>query len=90
MNNAVVLIEKTDKKSIEDFGDAEKFLTNITYLLGEQSYFGGWLLSGWDMEWLFPHARCWVDEMHTACRQPTTLHLGASIQCHLCRRLFRV
>jgi hypothetical protein len=44
VNNAVVLIEKTDKKSIEDFGDAEKFLTNITYLLGEQSYFGEQLL----------------------------------------------
>mmetsp|Transcript_14679 Transcript_14679/g.37244 ORF Transcript_14679/g.37244 Transcript_14679/m.37244 type:complete len:130 (-) Transcript_14679:116-505(-) len=35
-----VSITKTDKSKIEDYGPPEKFLPEISYLLGQQSYAG--------------------------------------------------
>ncbi len=40
MNNLVVLVQPTDKKSIEDYGSQEKFLESVSYLLGRQAYSG--------------------------------------------------
>lgn len=40
VNNLVVIVDKTDKKSIEDFGSPEKFLEAFSYLLGKQAYSG--------------------------------------------------
>jgi hypothetical protein len=36
----VVIVEKTDKNSIEAYGSPEKFLESVSYLLGKQSYSG--------------------------------------------------
>uniref|UniRef100_A0A061S851 Photosystem II oxygen-evolving enhancer protein 2 n=1 Tax=Tetraselmis sp. GSL018 TaxID=582737 RepID=A0A061S851_9CHLO len=40
VNNLIVSIKPTDKKSIEDYGAPEKFLPEVTYLLGQQSFEG--------------------------------------------------
>lgn len=40
VNNMNVSITKTDKSKIEDYGPPEKFLPEISYLLGQQSYAG--------------------------------------------------
>eukprot|EP00197_Chlamydomonas_leiostraca_P002026 CAMPEP_0202857334 /NCGR_PEP_ID=MMETSP1391-20130828/314_1 /ASSEMBLY_ACC=CAM_ASM_000867 /TAXON_ID=1034604 /ORGANISM="Chlamydomonas leiostraca, Strain SAG 11-49" /LENGTH=247 /DNA_ID=CAMNT_0049536125 /DNA_START=14 /DNA_END=757 /DNA_ORIENTATION=+ len=40
VNNLVVIVNKTDKKSVEDFGTPEKFLEQYSFLLGKQSYSG--------------------------------------------------
>jgi len=40
VNNLVVTVQKTDKKEITDYGAPEKFLGEVTYLLGQQSYAG--------------------------------------------------
>lgn len=40
VNNLFVLIQTTDKQNIKDFGDTEKFLQQISYLLGKQAYSG--------------------------------------------------
>lgn len=40
VNNLNVSIVKTDKSKIEDFGPPEKFLPEVSYLLGQQSYSG--------------------------------------------------
>ena len=40
VNNLVVSVQKTDKSSITDYGAPEKFLGEITYLFGQQSYAG--------------------------------------------------
>lgn len=38
VNNLVVISNPTDKKSIEDFGGLDKFLSQYSFLLGKQSY----------------------------------------------------
>eukprot|EP01023_Acetabularia_acetabulum_P004838 TRINITY_DN1203_c0_g1_i1.p2 TRINITY_DN1203_c0_g1~~TRINITY_DN1203_c0_g1_i1.p2 ORF type:complete len:252 (+),score=62.28 TRINITY_DN1203_c0_g1_i1:149-904(+) len=40
VNNLTILINKTDKKSMKDFGTPEDFLKEISYLFGKQSYSG--------------------------------------------------
>jgi hypothetical protein len=40
VNNLIVIKDKTDKKSVEDFGSLDKFLETYSYLLGKQSYGG--------------------------------------------------
>ncbi len=40
VNNLVVIVQPTDKKTIEDFGNQEKFLESVSYLLGKQAYSG--------------------------------------------------
>eukprot|EP00195_Chlamydomonas_chlamydogama_P010293 CAMPEP_0202892868 /NCGR_PEP_ID=MMETSP1392-20130828/2542_1 /ASSEMBLY_ACC=CAM_ASM_000868 /TAXON_ID=225041 /ORGANISM="Chlamydomonas chlamydogama, Strain SAG 11-48b" /LENGTH=254 /DNA_ID=CAMNT_0049576983 /DNA_START=75 /DNA_END=839 /DNA_ORIENTATION=- len=40
VNNFVVVVQDTDKKSIADFGAPEKFLESVSYLFGKQSYSG--------------------------------------------------
>jgi hypothetical protein len=40
VSNAVVLVENTTKKSIEDYGSPEQFLDSLSYLLGAQVYDG--------------------------------------------------
>jgi hypothetical protein len=40
VNNLMVIVGPTDKKSIEDYGAPEKFLENVSYLLGQQAYSG--------------------------------------------------
>lgn len=39
-SNVSVMVQSTDKKSITDFGSPEQFLSQVNYLLGQQSYFG--------------------------------------------------
>ncbi|KAH6837388.1 photosystem II subunit P-1 [Perilla frutescens var. hirtella] len=39
-SNLVVTITPTDKKSITDYGSPEKFLSQVDYLLGKQTYSG--------------------------------------------------
>lgn len=39
-NNFSVIIQKSDKKNITDYGTPEQFLEEVSYLLGQQSYFG--------------------------------------------------
>ncbi|XP_058195424.1 oxygen-evolving enhancer protein 2, chloroplastic-like [Rhododendron vialii] len=38
--NVAIMITKTDKKSITDFGSPEEFLSKVDYLLGKQAYSG--------------------------------------------------
>lgn len=38
VNNLIVIKSPTDKKSIEDFGGLDKFLSEYSFLLGKQSY----------------------------------------------------
>jgi len=40
VNNLVVIIQPTDKKSIKDYGATDKFLETISYLLGQQAFSG--------------------------------------------------
>lgn len=40
VNNLIVIKKKTDKANITDFGTADKFLSDVAYLLGDQSYSG--------------------------------------------------
>ncbi|PNH04088.1 Oxygen-evolving enhancer protein 2, chloroplastic [Tetrabaena socialis] len=40
VNNLVVLVQPSDKKSIEDYGPQDKFLESVSYLLGRQAYSG--------------------------------------------------
>uniref|UniRef100_A0A0D6R7H3 23 kDa subunit of oxygen evolving system of photosystem II n=1 Tax=Araucaria cunninghamii TaxID=56994 RepID=A0A0D6R7H3_ARACU len=40
LSNVTVMVTPTDKKSITDFGSPEKFLSQVDYLLGKQTYFG--------------------------------------------------
>lgn len=41
MNNVVVISEKTDKKSIEDFGTPDKVLSEqLSFLFGKQAFAG--------------------------------------------------
>ena len=40
VNSLVVIMNKTDKKDIADFGTPESFLKEVAYLLGQQSYAG--------------------------------------------------
>jgi hypothetical protein len=40
VNNFVVIVQKTDKSSIEAYGSPEKFLESVSYLLGKQSFAG--------------------------------------------------
>eukprot|EP01024_Parvocaulis_polyphysoides_P026012 TRINITY_DN236_c0_g1_i2.p1 TRINITY_DN236_c0_g1~~TRINITY_DN236_c0_g1_i2.p1 ORF type:complete len:252 (-),score=50.30 TRINITY_DN236_c0_g1_i2:221-976(-) len=40
VNNLTVLVNKTDKKSIKEYGTPEDFLKTISYLFGQQSYAG--------------------------------------------------
>lgn len=46
VNNLVVIKKKTDKSSISDFGSADKFLADVSYLLGDQSYAGQTMSEG--------------------------------------------
>lgn len=46
VNNLVVLRQPTDKKSIEDFGDQQKFLESVSYLFGKQSFEGQTISEG--------------------------------------------
>uniref|UniRef100_A0A0F7H1D3 23 kDa subunit of oxygen evolving system of photosystem II n=1 Tax=Erodium chrysanthum TaxID=337364 RepID=A0A0F7H1D3_9ROSI len=39
-SNVIVAITPTDKKSITDYGSPEEFLTQVSFLLGKQAYFG--------------------------------------------------
>ncbi|KAH9624795.1 hypothetical protein KSS87_007533 [Heliosperma pusillum] len=39
-SNLSVVVQSTDKKSITDFGSPEQFLSQVSYLLGQQAYFG--------------------------------------------------
>ncbi|KAI8526692.1 hypothetical protein RHMOL_Rhmol12G0015300 [Rhododendron molle] len=38
--NVAIMVTKTDKKSITDFGSPEEFLSKVDYLLGKQAYSG--------------------------------------------------
>lgn len=40
VNNLVVISQKTDKKSITDFGGPDKFLNEFNFLLGKQVFTG--------------------------------------------------
>lgn len=40
VNNLVVIVQNTDKKSIKDFGSTDKFLQEISYLFGKQAFQG--------------------------------------------------
>ncbi len=40
VSNMFVIVEKTDKTSIEGYGTPEKFLEQVSYLLGKQSFSG--------------------------------------------------
>ncbi len=40
VNNLVILAQPTDKSKIEDFGSQDKFLEQVSYLLGKQAYSG--------------------------------------------------
>jgi hypothetical protein len=40
VNSLVVIEQKTDKKTIEDFGAPEKFLEGLGYLFGKQAFAG--------------------------------------------------
>lgn len=40
VNNLVVIVNDTDKKSISEIGDQEKFLNSVAYLFGKQAYSG--------------------------------------------------
>jgi hypothetical protein len=40
VTNAVVLVENTNKKPIEEYGSPEQFLDSLSYLLGAQVYDG--------------------------------------------------
>ena len=40
MNSLAVIASKTDKKSIEEYGSAEKFLESLTFLFGQQAFSG--------------------------------------------------
>jgi len=39
-SNVAVMVTKTDKKSITDYGSPAEFLSKVDYLLGKQAYFG--------------------------------------------------
>ncbi|CAN6826587.1 unnamed protein product [Brassica oleracea] len=39
-SNVSVMITPTDKKTIADYGSPEQFLSQVSYLLGKQAYFG--------------------------------------------------
>lgn len=40
VNNMVILAQPTDKSKIEDFGSQDKFLEQVSFLLGKQAYSG--------------------------------------------------
>jgi hypothetical protein len=40
VNNFLVIVEKSDKSSIDAYGSPEKFLESVSYLLGKQSFSG--------------------------------------------------
>jgi PsbP len=40
VNNIVVIAQKTDKSKISDFGSPDKFLSDYSFLLGEQVWAG--------------------------------------------------
>jgi hypothetical protein len=44
VNHLIVTIQKTDKNNINGFGGPEKFLNEIKYLLGEQTFTGALLV----------------------------------------------
>ncbi len=46
VNNLVVIKQKSDKRSVDEYGAPDKFLEQFSYLLGKQAYEGAHLL-GW-------------------------------------------
>ena len=40
MNNLYVVVQKSDKSKVEDYGSPEDFIKNFTNLLGSASFFG--------------------------------------------------
>ena len=40
VNNLTVIVQKTDKTSIEGYGAPDKFLGDVSFLLGEQVFKG--------------------------------------------------
>ena len=46
VNNIIVLTQPTSKGSIEDFGAPDKFLENVAFLFGRQSFAGETLSEG--------------------------------------------
>jgi hypothetical protein len=46
VNNLVVIKKKSDKSNITDYGSADKFLSEVSYLLGDQSYAGQTMSEG--------------------------------------------
>jgi len=46
VSNMFIIIEKTDKSSIEGYGSPEKFLEQVSYILGKQSYSGETMSEG--------------------------------------------
>ena len=46
VNNLTVIVQKTDKTSIEQYGAPDKFLGDVSFLLGEQTFKGARRASG--------------------------------------------
>lgn len=40
VNNLVVIVQKSDKKSIEDYGSPDEFLKSVSFLFGAQTFAG--------------------------------------------------